>query len=141
MQKKTQDMVNKVKYLLLKNNYISAFEIAKHCRLSVISIYRIIRYIRLEGTGVIPTKKGYILSEFAQKSDDVGFIRRCFGRRTSDVISLGAMENDIKKRWAAVEDKNNLNNVFKFLSIKPTNTEKAKKSIKYMLTHVNGKGN
>lgn len=141
MQKKTELMINKVKHLLLKNNYIHAFELAKLCGLSPVSIYRIIRLLRLEGIGVIPTKKGYILSEFAQKPDDVGFMRRCFGRRTSDIIALGAMENDIRKRWSAVEDKNNLNNIFKYLSIKPTNTEKAQKSIKYMLTHVNGKGN
>lgn len=141
MQKKTEMMVNKVKDLLIKNNYISASEIAKHCGLSTISIYRIIRYIKLEGIGVIPTKKGYVLSEFAQKSDDVGFIRRCLGRRTSDIISLGAMEKDIRIRWSSVEDKNNLNNIFKYLSIKPTNADEATKSMKYMLTHINGKGN
>jgi len=139
MQKKTEMMVNKVKDLLIKNNYISASEIAKHCGLSIVSIYRIIRYIKLEGIGVIPTKKGYVLSEFAQKSDDVGFIRRCLGRRTSDIISLRAMEKDIRTRWSSIED--NINNIFKYLSIKPTNADKAAKSMKCMLTHINGKGN
>jgi biotin operon repressor len=141
MQKKTEEMIEKVKDLLIKNNYISASDLAQKCHLSVYSIYKIIRFIRLDGIGVTPTQKGYVLSEFAQKSDDVGFMRRCFGRRTSDIISLSAMEKDIRSRWSAVEEKNNLTNVFKYLSINPTNTGKAQKSIKYMLSHVNGKGN
>lgn len=142
MHKKTELMINKVKDLLIKNNYISAIEIAKHCKLSVFSIYRIIRFIRLEGIGIVPTQKGYILSEFAQKSDDVGFIRRCFGRRTSDIISLSAMEKDLCSRWGSVEDRNNLHNVLKYFSINPAGTtkDKAQKSMKYMLTYVNGKG-
>lgn len=141
MQKKTELMMNKVQDLLIKNNYISSYELAKKCRLSITSIYRMIRNLRLKGIGVIPTRNGYILSEFAKKSDDVGFIRRCLGRRSSDIIALGAMEADLNNRWNSVEDKKNINNIFRYLSIKPTNTEKITSSIKYMLTHVNGKGN
>lgn len=141
MHKKTEMMMGKVKDLLIKNNYIHAYELAQKCKLGTGSIYRIIRNLRLEGIGIIPTKKGYILSEFAQKSDDVGFMRRCFGRRTSDVIALGAIEKDVRLRWNSVEDKNNINNIFKYLSIKPANTEKAKTGIKYLLSSVNGKGN
>lgn len=141
MHDKTKQMMGKVKTILIENEYISAWEIAKRCKLSVQSIYRIVRYLRLEGIGIIPTKNGYVLSEFAKKSDDVGFIRRCFGRRTSDVIALGAIEKDVRIRWSGVEDKNNINNIFKYLSIKPTNTEKAKTGMKYLLSTVNGKGN
>ncbi len=141
MQKRTEEMLNKIKTLLLKNNYIDAASLAKECNLSVHSIYRAIRILRVNGTGIIPTKNGYILSEFAKKSDDVGFIRRCFGRRTSDVIALSAINKDIQKRWASIEDQKNMSAVFKYLSIKQTGTEKAKKSMKYMLSYVNGKGN
>lgn len=141
MRGKTKEMLNKVNTLLLENEYISALELAQKCKLCTGSIYRIIRNLRLEGVGIIPTKKGYILSSYAKKSDDVGFIRRCFGRRTSDIIALGAVEKDIRMRWSGVEDKNNINNVLKYLSIKPTNTEKAKTGIKYLLSSVNGKGN
>jgi biotin operon repressor len=141
VQKKTEEMLNKIKKLLLKNNYIDAASLAKECNLSVHSIYRAIRILRVNGTGIIPTKNGYILSEFAKKSDDVGFIRRCFGRRTSDVIALSAINKDIQKRWASIEDQKNMSAVFKYLSIKQTGTEKAKKSMKYMLSYVNGKGN
>lgn len=141
MRKKTEMMMGKVKDLLIKNNYIHAYDLAQKCKLSPQSIYHIIRKLRLQGIGIIPTKKGYILSEFAQKSDDVGFMRRCFGRRTSDIIALGAIEKDVRLRWNNVEDKTNINNIFKYLSIKPTNAEKAKTGIKYLLSSVNGKGN
>lgn len=141
MHGKTKEMINKVNTLLIENEYISAQELAQRCHLCRGSIYRIIRMLRLEGVGIIPTKKGYVLSAYAKKSDDVGFIRRCYGRRTSDVIALGAIEKDIRIRWSGIEEKNNINNVFKYLSIKPSNPEKAKSSIKFLLTSVNGKGN
>lgn len=140
MQSKTVSMMNKVNTILIENEYVHADELAKKCHLSVQSIYRIVRLLRLEGVGIIPSKNGYVLSEFAKKSDDVGFIRRCFGRRASDIIALGAIEKDVRLRWSGVEDKNNINNIFKYLSIKPTGVEKAKTGIKYLLSSVNGKG-
>ena len=141
MREKTALMVKKVHDLLLNNEYMTAIDIAKACHLKRWSVYAIIRYLRIEGIGIIPTKAGYILSEFAKKRDDVGFIRRCFGRRTSDLISLHSAEKDISKRWNAVEDKNNINQVFRYLSLNPTNEKKATQGIKYLLTSVNKKGN
>lgn len=141
MQQRTKVMINKVHDLLTNNNYLTAYELAKACHLKKWSVYAIIRYLKLEGVGIIPTRKGYVLAESAQKSDDVGFIRRCFGRRTSDLISLRAAEKYISQRWDAVTDKNNINQVFKYLSLNPTNEKKAKESVKYLLSHVNGKGN
>lgn len=140
MRGKTKEMLNKVNTLLIENEYISAQELAKHCHLGTGSIYRIIRMLRLNGVGIIPTKKGYVLSAYAKKSDDVGFIRFCYGRRTSDIVALGAAEKDIQLRWSGIEDKNNINNVFKYLAIKPTNFNKAQTGIKYLLSSVNGKG-
>lgn len=141
MREKTKLMIKKVHDLLINNNYLTTNDLSKSCHLSRYTIYRIIRQLRLEGVGIIPTKNGYVLSESAQKSDDVGFIRRCFGRRTSDLIALHAAEKDISKRWKGVEDKNNINQVFKYLSLNPTNEKKAENGLKYMLTHINNKGN
>lgn len=141
IREKTKIMIGKVHGLLKDNDYLTADDIQKACRLSRWSVYQIIRHLRLDGIGIIPTKKGYILSEFARKNDDVHFMRRCFGRRTSDLIALSAAEQDITKRWRAVEDKNNINQVFKYLAINPNNTKRAENGLKYLLSHVNGKGN
>lgn len=136
MREKTAMMVKKVHSLLTDKNYLTAKEICSALRIKPWTIYKIVRFLRLEGIGIIPTKKGYVLSESADKSDDVGFIRKCFGRRASDLIALNAAQADIQKRWHAVEDKNNINQVFKYLSLNPQNEKKATDGIKYLLTSV-----
>lgn len=137
MRQKTALMIKKVHDLLKENEYLTTDELCKKCHLKRWSIYQIIRYLRLESIGVIPTRKGYILSEFAKKNDDVHFMRRCFGRRTSDLIALSAAEPDITKRWKGIEDKNNITQVFKYLAIHPSNTNQAQKGIKYLLESIN----
>lgn len=102
---KTLDMVEKVKKILIENEHVSADVLASKCNMSVQSIYRIIRVMRLQGVGVLVTPNGYILSKYATKKDDVHFLRRLNGRRTSDIIALKAAEPDIKKRWNAIPDK------------------------------------
>lgn len=109
MRSSTREMIGKVKNLLIDNEYCTAGFLAEKCGLSKSSIYRIIRLMRLEGIGVLPGCEGYILSEFAHKRDDVRFLRKINGRRTSDVISLGAAENHIRRRWRAVKDRRDLN--------------------------------
>lgn len=141
MLNKTKDLLKKIKTILIENEYVTADVLAQKCHLSTKSIYRAIRFLRIEGIGIIPTKKGYVLSEFAKKTDDVFFIRRCFGRRTSDIIALSAIEKDVRLRWSGVEDKNNINNVLKYLSIKPQLIKNASKNVTYLLSSVNGKGN
>lgn len=136
MREKTAIKVKKLHNLLNENNYLSTKELTKKLNKSAPTIYRMIRYLRLEGIGIIPTRKGYVLSESANKQDDVHFIRRCFGRRTSDLLALQTAQSDIQNRWNAVEDKNNINQVLKYLSINPTNTNKANDGIKYLLSSV-----
>jgi hypothetical protein len=96
-------MFEKVKKALIENEYQTAKQLAERCHLRTCSIFRIIKNMRLNGIGVLPTKKGYVLSEFATKNDDVGFIRRCYGRRTSDMIAIQAARSDINRRWKGVE--------------------------------------
>ena len=109
MRSSTIEMMKKVKNLLIETpNYLSAQDIAEHCNLSVSSVYRLIRMMRLEGIGIHVTPHGYVLSEFAEKKDDTHFMRRLNGRRTSDIIAIQAAAPHIKKRWSAVEDKKNM---------------------------------
>ena len=108
MRPSTKEMISKVKNLLVENEYCTADFLAKKCKLSRASIYRIIRIMRTEGIGVLPGVDGYILSEFAYKRDDVRFLRRLNGRRTSDMIALGAAHKHISKRWNAVTDRRTL---------------------------------
>ena len=106
MRSKTVEMIGKIKSLLTEETgYLTAKQLGKKCNLCPGSIHRIIKIMRESGTGVIPTKVGYILSEFATKSDDVGFVRRLNGRRTSDFFSFKSAEPDIRKRWNSLEDK------------------------------------
>jgi len=114
MRSKTVEMIDKVKDLLTgSTDHLKAKQIAKKCNLCPGSIHRIIRIMRESGIGVIPTHTGYILSEFADKKDDVGFIRRLNGRRTSDFFSLKAAAPDIRKRWNTIADKKMLEIAFK----------------------------
>lgn len=109
MRSSTKEMFEKVKTFLIENNYATALQLSEHCHLSVTSIYRIIRMMRMDNIGVLVTPHGYILSEFAKKNDDVHFLRRLAGRRVSDIISFSAAERHIRKRWNAVADRRSLN--------------------------------
>jgi len=108
------DIIPLVQNVLSENPYIDAKGIAKKCKLSLSRVYRAIRLLRegKEGfwnrTGVHSTKNGYILSEFAKRTDDLNFLRRLNGRRTSDVIALGASETYIRHRWHSVTDRRTL---------------------------------
>jgi hypothetical protein len=112
MRSRTVEMMKKGKDLLIEKEYLPAQEIADYCHLSVGAIYRIIRMMRMEGIGTHVTPKGYVLSEFAKKTDDTHFLRRLNGRRTSDFLALQAAAPHIKKRWCGVEDKRNLGIIF-----------------------------
>lgn len=95
-------MIPKIQIVLTETNtHLSAKEIATKCRMTVSAVYSSIRKMRLSNIGILTTNKGYILSEFASKSDDVNFIRRLYGRRTSDFIALKAVQPHIVKRWSS----------------------------------------
>jgi hypothetical protein len=139
MREKTKMMIKKVHNLLVKNEYMTSYDLGKKCNLHPWSIRRIIKHLRIEGIGIIATSKGYILAEYAKQSDDVTFVRRIMGRRASDTICIQSARRHIQKRWRSVEGKNNINNVLTYLS--PINDgSEAQNSLKYLLTYVNSKG-
>ena len=85
--------------VLTDNSYTTAKNMAASIGSSVGYVYTLVRKLREEGVGIIATRKGYILSEYAHKKDDVHFLRAINGRRTSDFIAMKAAMPDIKKRW------------------------------------------
>lgn len=108
MQARTIEMMNRVYDLLIGEKYLSAEKLAEKCKLSVGSIYRMIRIMRQSKIGIIPTHKGYVLAEDAKKSDDVHLLRKINGRHAGDFITLQAALPHMKKRWFSITDKRNL---------------------------------
>jgi biotin operon repressor len=125
------------KYLTDCNNPKSAEAIATEFNVKINRVYQSIRALRVKGVGVHVTKDGYILSEFASKSQDVNFLRRLNGRRTSDIIAIQASERHIKHRWNTVEDKRNIQ-----LILSPLNGSvvAAQRGLKILLTKSNSLG-
>lgn len=109
MRSSTKDMMKKVRDILIDTNgYVPAEELCKQTSMSPGSIYRIIRNLRLNGFGVIPTPKGYVAAEFAERKDDVHFLRRLSGMRAGAYIALRAAKPHIEHRWRGLEQKNQL---------------------------------
>lgn len=98
------DWIVRVKELLTKNRYMTAKDISDAFRVSENTVRRVIRQMRLNGIGVLATNRGYTLSEYATQSDDLYFIRWCFGRRMNEQITLIAARKDIIARWTREED-------------------------------------
>jgi len=89
-----------ITYMTEHDGHITAEKLAKAFHLSQAQVYTVIRIIRVERQiGVLTTNKGYILSKYASVQDDVHFLRRLNGRRTSDVLALMAAQDDIYDRW------------------------------------------
>lgn len=105
MLTKTKNMLVKVKSILEEKEYVRARELARDCHLCVGSICRIIRAMRESGIGIHVTKKGYSLSEFSNKTDDVYFLRHLMGRRTSDFVAIRAAHSAITQRWSSLPEK------------------------------------
>ena len=104
MRNSTKAMLKKVKGLLAEaDGYLTATDLSKKCKMSRQSVYVMIRNLRLGGVGVIPTPKGYVLSGYAKKNDDVYFLRRLHGQRTGAYIALRAAEPDIRDRWTGLQ--------------------------------------
>lgn len=109
MKNKTKNLIPLIKTLLTDNNeYIPAEKIAQRFKISKVMVYKVIRLLRESGIGVLSCPQGYILSEFAKKKDDVHFLRRLHGRRTSDHIALYAAFPHIKKRWSTISEQKRL---------------------------------
>ena len=92
--------------VLYESKYVHALDIAKKIGLKVNRVYALIRRLRRKGIGImyIP-RKGYMLAEFADKKDDVGFFRGLLGRRASDYFAIQSCEPHIKKRWKTEQDR------------------------------------
>ena len=103
MRSNTKEMETKVETIFNEAFPVSAKYLSKQCNLSQSSIYKIIRNMREKGKGIIATKKGYLLAKHASKKDDVSFLRKINGRRTSDYVALSAALPDIEKRWKGIE--------------------------------------
>ena len=139
VRQRTEEMIQRVHKSLLKNPhiYLSSYSLASKLHVKPSCIRRIIRHMRLRNIGILPAKKGYILSKYASQSDDVHFIRLCYGRRTSDYITLEAARPDIEKRWNTIENKNNLSLLLKPLSVDLSSDSK---QMKVLLTYSNSLG-
>lgn len=123
MRVKIKDVSSKVKTCLTDNEYQTAKQLGEKCRLKPTAIHRVIRFLRISGIGVLTTNKGYVLSQFAKKTDDVNFIRRLYGRRTSDYLALKAAEPDISHRWRSIEDSRQLKLLISPLNVDLSNSQ------------------
>lgn len=110
--------------LVSADGYVRAKELSEGLGVSKNTVYGAIRKLRQLGIGIHPAKKGYILSALATKSDDVNFLRKLNGRRTSDFIALSAARAFIEKRWAGEKDRQLLQSM-----VQPLNVDEAKLSI------------
>jgi len=111
MKMKKADLIEKVAGILSgSTGYLTAQEIAKLCNASVYRIYSVIRSMR-QGfdkkapVGIHAVKKGYVLSDYASKTDDVEMFRRLNGARTSIYVIAKSSESSIRNRWNTIEDK------------------------------------
>jgi biotin operon repressor len=106
---KIKDRIKKgLDILRASEGYTPAKDLAEKLGIPLSGVFKIIRLLRRDNIGVHTTPKGYVLSEYAKKTDDVHFLRRMNGRRTSDFIAMRAAEPEIRKRWSAVADKRDL---------------------------------
>ena len=105
MKSKVNEQLTKIQTILKDENYVPGKRLCEVTGLCMGSVCTAIRKLREQGVGIITTHKGYVLSEFAKKSDDVGFLRRLHGRRASDFIALKAASPDMSKRWNSLTAK------------------------------------
>lgn len=117
MRKKLTDMTDKVVTLLTENQYMTTREIADKTHLSVNGVRAIIKHLRSQ-VGIISSRKGHTLAEYASVQDDVEFLRRLNGRRAGDVMALEGVRRHIEKRWKTIGYNRQLN-----LSMKPLDSD------------------
>jgi len=105
---------------LNESKHIHAYDISIKLGISIYMVYSMIRRLRKKGVGImyIP-RKGYLLAEFADKKDDVGFFRGLLGRRASDWYAIQSCERHIKKRWNTNEDRKLLSALIKEVQPSP----------------------
>jgi hypothetical protein len=111
MKMKKSDLIEKIAtFLSASTGYLTAQQLADSCKTSVYRIYSTIRAMR-QGfnnkapVGIHAVKKGYVLSEYAAKEDDVELFRRLNGSRASIYTIAASSAPHIQKRWNTIEDK------------------------------------
>jgi biotin operon repressor len=102
------EVMKKVHTILINTveGYIKAEEIADLIHRPKTFVYTIIRLLKEDGIGIYSNQKGYILAEFATRSDDVHFLRTINGKHTSSVIALNAAMPHLKERWKGLAEQN-----------------------------------
>lgn len=134
---RSQEAIPKIQSLLTENETLRAKDLAKRCHVTITQVYRAIKLMRKDGTGVMPVRGGYVLSRLATKKQDVMFMRRMLGRRASDNLSVLAAKPDMMSRWRSADDKR------AFLSIVSPMTPNPKlleSGASVLLTYVNKMG-
>ena len=119
---KRADLLKKVRDCLKDSTgYLLASQVAKICGVSVYRIYTAVRLLK-EGDshnkplGIHAVKKGYVLSEYASKVDDVEQLRRLNGLRTSIYVTANAAAPHIRPRWNSVADRSAFSVIMKPLT-------------------------
>jgi len=131
MRRDKEQVIKQIIQILTDNHYTRAKDISEKLNISTSLIFSLIKKMRLKNIGILTTNKGYVLAEFANKVDDVNFMRRLYGRRTSDFIALKSCESHIEKRWKSIEEKRDLKMIISPLSF---NTLKSEKGMKLLLS-------
>jgi len=88
-----------ISYMSSMKSAVYAQNIAEELGISKYKVYQIIKRMRFNGVGVHTTWNGYVLSKYATKKEDVGFIRGLLGRRASDYHALKGAKPHINRRW------------------------------------------
>jgi hypothetical protein len=112
--------------LSLSRERQSAYILASKLKWKASKVRRLIRLLKLRGIGILPGRGGYILSAYADQRDDLMFIRKCYGRRVSDHITLIAAKEDMQKRWKGLDDRSAMQALLSPLTIDLTRTKGVK---------------
>jgi biotin operon repressor len=121
--------MEKVRKLLIENSHMKVAELQAKTRLSKASIYLMIKRLNEQGTGVYPTKKGYILAEYAEQCDDVHFLRKINGYHASACMRLHASIEHINKRWKSEHNQQLLMNMVRPLQTSKSALESSRRAI------------
>lgn len=105
--------MSKIQHILNKGERVSIDTLMKETLSSKSSIYRYITLLSQQGVGIYSGKNGYILSKYAEKRDDVHFLRRINGFHASSVIRLQASIASIRNRWRGIEHQKLLQDITK----------------------------
>lgn len=108
MRASTKEHMKKVQSKIEEGIPMKAKDLAKRSRMSVGSIYRVIKLLRSDGVPIMRTKSGYLHAAHAEKRDDVYVLRMINGRHAADVMMLEACRNEMQKRWHNVEERKQL---------------------------------